>query len=88
MIKKEAQKRNIQKTFNITIKRRIFNVGEQVLRKALGNKIDHRACKMMPTWEGPYKIIELTSREVYRLENLDEKEDLRRNVDHLRNFFI
>lgn len=58
-----------------------------VLKKILGNNLECKADKLALTWEGPYKILELTSREAYKLENLEGKEeDLSWNIDHLKKY--
>lgn len=71
----EYQKRCIQNTFNRIVKRRNFEVGNLVLRKALEKKVESEVGKLVAMWEGPYKVIEIMSVGDNILVNLDGNEE-------------
>ena len=49
---------------------------------------DTNAEKLAPTWEGPYRVISITSVEAYYLEDLDERPLSRPwNIHNLRKFY-
>ena len=51
---------------------REFNVGDLVLRKAVGSMRDTNAGKLAQTWVGPYRVTAIAGVGAYYLENLNE----------------
>ena len=64
---KEAQKKQ-KKTYDAKHKRPNFKVGDMVWQYNC-RKRTRQGGKLEYNWEGPYKIIEHTSRGTYKLEN-------------------
>ena len=59
--------------YNQDVKTREFNVGDLVLRRAVGNMRDTNAGKLAPIWEGPYRVTVIVGIGAYYLECLDER---------------
>ena len=49
-------------------------MGDLVWRKAVGNTKDLTDGKLGPNWEGPYKIVKLTEKCIYYLEDSEGKQ--------------
>ena len=49
-----------------------MNVGDLVLRKAVGSMRDTNAGKLAQTWDGPYRITAIASVGEYYLEDMNE----------------
>ena len=55
------------------MRKREFGVGDLVLRRVGGNTRDINAEKLVPTWEGPYRVTTIASARAYYLDDLEEK---------------
>ncbi|KAL0451620.1 UNVERIFIED_CONTAM: hypothetical protein Slati_1140100 [Sesamum latifolium] len=75
----------MMKSYNHKVKPRNFQVGDLLLKKA---DVSKHVGKLDPSWEGPYKVIELKKKWTYKLQDL-EGNDLPRlwNVHNLRKFY-
>ena len=58
--------------YNRDVKTREFSVGDLVLKRVVGNMRDANAGKLVPTWEGPYRVTTIAGAGAYYLECMDE----------------
>ena len=58
---------NITRYFNSKVKRRIFNLGDLVLRRVFLAGKDPKDGVLGPNWEGPYQIIEVVKEGTFKL---------------------
>ena len=68
-----AYLKRLTKAYYMKVNPREFKIRDFVLRKVIDNKKDPREGKLGTNWEGPYKIISVASKGVYRLEDCDGK---------------
>lgn len=54
LIRIEAKKRIVQKSYIRSMKRKNFSLRDWVLHKSLGNKVETTYGNFTTTWEGPY----------------------------------
>ena len=66
-IKLAAYQQEIARGFNRNVRTRTF-VPELVLRKVL---LKSKKQKLMPNWEGPYRIVKVAGKGTYKLEEMD-----------------
>ncbi|XP_070057415.1 uncharacterized protein [Nicotiana tomentosiformis] len=66
-----AQKQRMKRYYNRRANLRHFNVRDLILRKVTQSTREVNAGKLGPTWEGPYQISVITSKDSYKLENQD-----------------
>ena len=59
--------------YNRDVTTREFSAGDLMLRRAIGNMRDTNAGKLVPTWEGPYRVTAIAGARAYYLECLDER---------------
>ena len=79
---------SLAQRYNQDVKTREFSAGDLVLRKAVGNVRDTNAGKLVPTWEGPYRVTAIAGAGAYYLEYLDERLLPRPwNICNLRKFY-
>nr|VDD31155.1 unnamed protein product [Brassica oleracea] len=50
---------DIAKSYTKRVRTRTFPQGDRVLRRVFENKKNKPARKLVPEWEGPYKVIEV-----------------------------
>ncbi|KAD4585878.1 hypothetical protein E3N88_23479 [Mikania micrantha] len=88
-IRMATYQQKIAKSYNKNIMIRIFQVGDLVLSKAFQNTTNPADGKLVPKWEGPYKIESEAGKGAYKLINM-EGEPLPRswNAIHLKLYFI
>ena len=60
-------------TITKRLKHRSFLHGDLVLRKVTLSMKEPNSGKLGPTWEGPYKIVKVSSPRTYWLEDMSEK---------------
>ncbi|KAL0434348.1 UNVERIFIED_CONTAM: hypothetical protein Slati_2769100 [Sesamum latifolium] len=79
-------KSSMIKSYNNKVKSRNFQVGDLVLKKV---EVSEHVGKLDPSWEGPYKIIEVKKKGTYRLQDMEGKHLPKPwNVHNLRRFYI
>ena len=62
-----------QARFDFSVKLRLLNPGDLVLRKVVGTSKNLAWGKLGPNWEGSYCITSIAGVGAYFLEDLDEK---------------
>ena len=62
----------LARRYNRDVRVREFNVGDPVLRRAVGSMRDTNAEKLAQTWEGPYRITAIAGMGAYYLEDMNE----------------
>ncbi|GJU46586.1 hypothetical protein Tco_1203852 [Tanacetum coccineum] len=72
-IREARYKQQVEKYYNKKVRHVQFKVGEFVLRR---NEVSRAAntCKLGPTWEGPYKVIQAFQSRSYNLSNMEGEE--------------
>lgn len=65
-----AYQQKVAQHFDSGVKKRLFHVGDYVLRETATSKPDQLG-KLMPNWEGPYKIVDMPCIGTCRLETTD-----------------
>lgn len=66
----EAQRLRVAGYHNRYIQPRQFKIGDLVLRRADIGKGNSRTGKLGPNWEGPYQVIEKTSKGAYKVQDM------------------
>ncbi|KAM6548449.1 hypothetical protein CsatB_020125 [Cannabis sativa] len=75
----------VKRYFNKKVKKRLFNVGDLVLRRVFANTRDASAGVFNPNWEGPYVIEAIVGTGDYKLAQLNGSLIKNYwNVEHLR----
>ncbi|XP_075092113.1 uncharacterized protein LOC142172406 [Nicotiana tabacum] len=83
-----AQKKTLERYYNCRANLYYFKVGDLVLRKVTQNTQEINVGKLGPTWEGPYRILTITGKGSYELENQDGVKLLSNwNVTHLKMYY-
>ena len=67
-IKAEAVKRKVERQYSSKVKRRQFQVGDLVMRKAHPYELEN---KLSPKWTGPFRVTEAKGNGSYNLETLE-----------------
>ncbi|XP_076934104.1 uncharacterized protein LOC143600248 [Bidens hawaiensis] len=81
-------KRQLQKYYNSRVQVCEFDVGDFVFRNNEASGQEPPG-KLAPTWEGPYKIKQVISKDAYKLEKLDGTEIPRTwNAAQLRKCYM
>ena len=82
-----TQKRKVERYYNAKVKRRIFAVGNLVLRRAFQNTQVQGAGVLGPNWEGPYRVRQVIHDGTYYIEHTDGT-PIRHpwNAEHLRQY--
>ena len=81
-------KNRVARYYNSRVKPRSFKVGDLVLRKVMLNTRDPSTGALGPTWEGPYKVVEIVRPGTYRLTDLNDKVLPHPwNAEHLRIYY-
>lgn len=74
--------------FNKKVKVRRFNIGNLVLRKVSQVTKDSSQGKLVPAWEGPYKVIHHSREGSYYLKTLDGQELPHPwNIENLKRYY-
>ena len=63
--------RRLENLYNTSVKPRVFQPGDLVLRKVFENTNDPGARKFQPNWEGPYIVTRADESGSYALDKLD-----------------
>ena len=63
----------LKQGYDMNVKLRPLALGDLVLRKVLGSTKNPTWGKLVPNWEGRYRITSVAGIGVYYLEDLDEK---------------
>ncbi|KAL2253104.1 UNVERIFIED_CONTAM: hypothetical protein Sindi_0105100 [Sesamum indicum] len=73
------------RNYNRRVRLRSFQVGDLVLKKV---EVSKHVGKLDPTWEGPYKVVEIRRKGTYILQDLEGKNLPRPwNVHNLKKFY-
>ncbi|KAL0433417.1 UNVERIFIED_CONTAM: hypothetical protein Slati_2676000 [Sesamum latifolium] len=81
-----AYKAIMAKAYNSKVRRRGFQVGDLVLRRADATK---NLEKLDAKWEGPYQVTEVIGSGTYKLQRMDGKEVPRTwNIANLKKYFV
>ncbi|KAL0433887.1 UNVERIFIED_CONTAM: hypothetical protein Slati_2723000 [Sesamum latifolium] len=81
-----AYKAMMAKAYNSKVRRRGFQVGDLVLRRANATK---NLRKLDAKWEEPYQVFEVIESGTYKLQRIDDKEVLRTwNIANLKKYFV
>ena len=88
LIRAEAYKQQVARSFNKRVRTRTFQIGDLVLRRVLPNTKVVNDGKLGPNWEGPYRVASQSGQGAYRLEELNGKAIGRAwNTMNLRAFY-
>ncbi|XP_070054237.1 uncharacterized protein [Nicotiana tomentosiformis] len=83
-----AQKHRIERYYNQRTNLCYFKVGDLVIRKVTQNTRELNAGKLDLTWEGPCRVLTITRKGSYELENQDgEKLPSNWNEAHLKRYY-
>ncbi|KAL0411630.1 UNVERIFIED_CONTAM: hypothetical protein Slati_3752700 [Sesamum latifolium] len=81
-----AYKAMMAKAYNSKVRRRGFQVGDLVLRRA---DAMNNLGKLNAKWEGPYQVTEVIGSGTYKLQRIDGKEVPRTwNIANLKKYFV
>ncbi|GKB23443.1 hypothetical protein Tco_0862844 [Tanacetum coccineum] len=87
-IREAKYKQQDEKYYNKKVRHVQFKVGEFVLRKNGASRAAN-TCKLGPTWEGPYKVIQAFQSRAYKLSNMEgEKIPRTRHACNLRRCYM
>ncbi|XP_012840476.1 PREDICTED: protein NYNRIN-like [Erythranthe guttata] len=85
VVRMEANKERIKNAYDKKVRKRLFQVGDLVLKQADALKA---VGKMEPNWEGPYIIKKVLKGGAYELANEEEMKLPRPwNIGHLKKYF-
>ncbi|KAK6137733.1 hypothetical protein DH2020_028525 [Rehmannia glutinosa] len=85
-LRMEASKGIMKASYDKRVKKRNFQVGDMVLRRADALKL---VGKLEANWEGPYKVVRIAAGGAYELENMaGQKVPRPWNVCHLNQFHM
>ncbi|XP_076912127.1 uncharacterized protein LOC143570304 [Bidens hawaiensis] len=88
LIREHNYKRQLQKYYDSRVPKCTFDAGDFVFRNNEASGQEPPG-KLAPTWEGPYKVIEVLSNGAYKLEKLYGTEIPRTwNVAQLKKCYI
>ena len=74
--------------YDAMVKPKHFNIGDLVLKRVSLTTINSAHGKLIPNWEGPYRVINFKRQGSYYLEALDgRKLEHPWNVKHLRRYY-
>ncbi|XP_074362913.1 uncharacterized protein LOC141703237 [Apium graveolens] len=59
--------------YNLRVKERFFKQGDLVIRKVEASGVGQKG-KLVPNWEGPYKVKSVQGRGTYKLETIEGEE--------------
>ncbi|KAK3037092.1 hypothetical protein RJ639_029934 [Escallonia herrerae] len=83
-----AYQHRVSKFYDQRVHPRIFHVGDLVLRRITASAPRDAIRKLVPNWEGPYKVIKLGGPRAYHLETMDGKTIPRTwNATNLRRYY-
>ena len=84
MLFRSVFKQRVSQHFNKRVKHRSFQVGDLVLKAVNQSTKNPNHGKLRPSWEGPYRVIQVTWPGTYWLQTL-EGQNLPHpwNVEHL-----
>jgi transposase InsO family protein len=85
VIQSARYEQTLRRYHDKTVRQQSFSVGELVLRRILTGEGRH---KLLPLWEGPFVVVEVTRPGSYRLTQMDGTEVGNSwNIEHLRKFY-
>ena len=89
LIRVAAYQQRAAKFWNKGVKERHFQVGDWVLRKIFPNTPEHKDGKLNASYEGPYKVVEITGPGAYKLVDVHGKDVPRSwNAIHLKRYYF
>ena len=78
----------MSKHYNTKVRYRDFQIGDLVLWKVMGAAKDPSQGKLVPNWEGPYRITSWQMKGTYHLETMDgRKFQYPWNTKHLWRYY-
>lgn len=84
-----SHQQTVMRNFKKKVKSRVFLDGDYVLRKVFPNTKETNACKLAPTWEGPYLVTCITGNGAYRLQDMEGRDVQQSwNALHLKKYFF
>ncbi|XP_070031920.1 uncharacterized protein [Nicotiana tomentosiformis] len=87
-IRMMVHKQRIKRFYNWRDNLRYFKVGDLILRKVTHNTREINIGKLSPAWEGPYRVLAVTGKGSYEMENQDGvKLPSNWNVTHLKRYY-
>ncbi|XP_070042953.1 uncharacterized protein [Nicotiana tomentosiformis] len=87
-IRMAAHTQRMERYYNRRANLCYFKVGDLVLRKVTQNTQELSAGKLGPTWEGLYRVLAVTGKSSYELENQSGEKLLRNwDVAHLKRYY-
>ena len=80
--------KQLAKTYKQKVQPREFSACDLILRNFVGNTKDSADEKLVPNWEGPYKITKLAGKGAYYIEDLEGKQVPRPwNPSNLKKYY-
>ena len=84
-IREVAAKQRLAKRYNLKVRQRGFQEGDLVLKKITDPK---KKGKLVPNWEGPFRVLRKLNNGAYKLETLEGVEIPRTwSISNLRLYF-
>jgi hypothetical protein len=86
----EKDKRRVARAYNKMVKAKSFQVGDLVWKTILpiGSK-SNKFGKWSPSWEGPYKVVRVCSRNSYMVQSLQGQQlPMALNGRYLKKFYL
>lgn len=83
-----ARRQQVARYYNVKVMPRTFIVGELALRNCHASRPPAELKKLSPTWEGPYRVVEVVGRGAYRLIDAECRTLPNTwNAQHLRKYY-
>ena len=87
-IRLASYQHRLANSYNKQERPRVFQPGDLVLRKVFENRVDPRAGKFQPNWEGPYVVRRLGEPGSYAIDTIDGTPVPRMwNAMHLKRYY-
>lgn len=87
-IQLSSYQQRLAQSYNRKVKPQEYEPRDLVLRKVVGSMKDQNARKLMPNWEGPYRVTTTVGAGAYYLEDSEERPLPRPlNVYNLRTYY-
>ena len=88
MVQLAYYQHKLKQDYDMSVKLKPLALGDLVLRKVVGNTKNPAWGKLVPNWEGPYRIMSVAGVGAYYLEDLDERTVLHPwNVNNLKIYY-